>query len=473
MSVRTLIRCAFSAALSLQATIVSAEPENGWWWNPTESGRGYFIETTRGLTYLAGYFYDSGGRATWLSSGAPNADAYSYRGTLQAYRNGQSLFGQYRAPTGVDDGPVEVTFADDQHGTIKWPGGTIAIERQVFGLDEEIPYTPWVLGLVDRPFKPETGWWWNEAESGSGFSIEAQGSNLFVVSFMYDDDGNPIWYFSAGPMSTPTHYEGDVLLFANGQTLDGPYKLPTSGAIGRMTIDFAAADDATITISEGVAGKASAAHGRDLSRSTGAKKAKPQLPRDNLIFREEDMWPRWSGFAHADVFEVSEAGTTGTFTSEERWLYDLQWIRRLDTPPRGALAWYTLASTSRLEYRFSTDDTSNGCKEGALETYGGLEGTLTVNSDLTYGFDVKGPLNAPATVYSHCDDGRGNVSDTQYEKIPFIYLEQPVTSAKHVIDMSSFKLWTGVQQLPSMFGLRADPFYTYEFLAGSSALPPP
>jgi hypothetical protein len=76
-------------------------------------------------------------------------------------------------------------------------------------------------------------------------------------------------------------------------------------------------------------------------------------------------------------------------------------------------------------------------------------------------------------VYSHCDDGRGNVSDTQYEKIPFIYLEQPVTSAKHVIDMSSFKLWTGVQQLPSMFGLRADPFYTYEFLAGSSALPPP
>jgi len=30
---------------------VSAEPENGWWWNPTESGRGYFIETTSGLHY--------------------------------------------------------------------------------------------------------------------------------------------------------------------------------------------------------------------------------------------------------------------------------------------------------------------------------------------------------------------------------------------------------------------------------------
>jgi len=51
MRVHTLIRCAFSAALSLQATLVSAEPENGWWWNPTESGRGYFIETTSGLHY--------------------------------------------------------------------------------------------------------------------------------------------------------------------------------------------------------------------------------------------------------------------------------------------------------------------------------------------------------------------------------------------------------------------------------------
>jgi hypothetical protein len=473
MSVRTLIRCAFSAALSLQATIVSAEPENGWWWNPTESGRGYFIETTRGLTYLAGYFYDSGGRATWLSSGAPNADAYSYRGTLQAYRNGQSLFGQYRAPTGVDAGPVEVTFADDQHGTIKWPGGTIAIERQVFGLDEEIPYTPWVLGLVDRPFKPETGWWWNEAESGTGFSVEMQRSNLFVVAFMYDGAGNPIWYFSAGPMSTPTHYDGDVLLFANGQTLNGPYKLPSSGAIGRMTVDFAAADDATITITEGASGKASVARARNTSRSTGQKKAKPQLPRDNLIFRAEDMWPQWNGVASARLEESTEAGTTGTFTSVEHLDFDLHWVRKLDQPPRGALAWYTLASTSRVVYSLDTEDTSNGCKGRGLAKYGGLEGTLTINSDLTYGFDVKGPLNAPATVRSHCDDGRGNVSDEQYEKIPFIYLVQPVTAAKHIIDMSSSRLWTGGQRLPKMATFRLDPLYHYEFLAGSPAPPAP
>jgi hypothetical protein len=57
-------------------------------------------------------------------------------------------------------------------------------------------------------------------------------------------------------MATPTHYEGNVLLFTGGQTLTGPYGAPTSGAIGRMTIDFAATDDATIT--DGASGKSSA-----------------------------------------------------------------------------------------------------------------------------------------------------------------------------------------------------------------------
>jgi hypothetical protein len=465
MSVRTLIRCACTiCALWLQPNLATAEPENGWWWNAAESGRGYFIETTSGLTYLAGYFYDSDGRATWLSSGGPNPDPYSYRGTLQSYRDGQTLFGQYRPPdAAVDVGPVEVTFADDQHGTIKWPGGTIAIERQVFGTEEEIPFTPWVLGLVDLPFKPETGWWWNEAESGSGFSIEVQGSNLFVVSFMYDDDGNPIWYFSAGPMTTPMRYEGDVLLFANGQTLNGPYKLPTSGAIGRMTIDFAAPDDATITIMDGASEKASIARARNFTRSTGQKKAKPQIPR--YIFAPEDQWPRWNGTARVALTEISEAGTTGTYTTREIWTYSLQWNRNGDRPPKGALAWYTLDSSSRVVYDLTTEDTSNGCKDSALQLFGALEGILVIRNDLTYGFDVKGPVYPSATMHSHCDDGNGNVSDSQYETHPIIQLVRPAASAIHILDMSSYRFQNGSMPSPRMHGFHVNPTYSWDLLA--------
>ena len=61
-------------ALLLAVAHVNAEPQNGWWWNPNESGRGFFIEMTGGLMFLAGYFYESDGRATWLSSGGPGRD---------------------------------------------------------------------------------------------------------------------------------------------------------------------------------------------------------------------------------------------------------------------------------------------------------------------------------------------------------------------------------------------------------------
>src|SRR5262249_11174618 len=35
------------------------------------------------------------------------------------------------------------------------------------------------------PQPPATGWWWNPAEGGRGYSIEARGANLFFTSFLY------------------------------------------------------------------------------------------------------------------------------------------------------------------------------------------------------------------------------------------------------------------------------------------------
>lgn len=80
--VRKLLRCA-CVVCALYAGVVAAEPENGWWWNPNESGRGYFIEMRGGTLYISGYFYEGDGRATWMTSGGPVTDLYLYKGTLQ------------------------------------------------------------------------------------------------------------------------------------------------------------------------------------------------------------------------------------------------------------------------------------------------------------------------------------------------------------------------------------------------------
>src|SRR5262249_53017901 len=59
-----------------------AAPETGWWWNPAESGRGYFVESQGGITYMAVYLYADDGRARWLVAGGPNDDPYHYAGRL-------------------------------------------------------------------------------------------------------------------------------------------------------------------------------------------------------------------------------------------------------------------------------------------------------------------------------------------------------------------------------------------------------
>lgn len=231
-------------SLLLLAGPVRAAPEVGWWWNPNESGRGFFVESLNGIMYLAGYFYEPDGRATWLVSGGPNTDSYNYQGRLLSYRNGQTIGGEYKPPsTPTDAGPVSISFSDDTHGTIVWPGGTIPIVRQVFGAEPS-------------DFQPDSGWWWNDAESGRGYSIEVQGDKLFAVAFMYDAAGNPVWYYSAGTMTSPTTYAGPWLQFAGGQTLTGPYRPPGAPVVvGQLGIEFTAPDQATLTIAD-----ASAAH---------------------------------------------------------------------------------------------------------------------------------------------------------------------------------------------------------------------
>lgn len=234
-------RCWIAAIVFLLALAgpARAAPEVGWWWNPAESGRGFFVESLNGIIYIAGYFYEPDGRATWLVSGGPNTDAYSYQGRLLAFASGQTLSGDYRPPSApADAGPVSIAFSDDTHGTIVWPGGTIPIVRHRFGGDESEPAA-------------EPGWWWNDAESGRGYSIEVQGDKLFMVAFMYDAAGKPVWYFSAGTMSTPTAYSGTWLQFAGGQTQGGPYRPPAAPVVvGQVAIEFTARDEARLTLSD-------------------------------------------------------------------------------------------------------------------------------------------------------------------------------------------------------------------------------
>jgi hypothetical protein len=48
------------AVLSVNAHAIL--PDGGWYWNPTESGRGFNIEIQNNVLFVAGFVYDAQGK---------------------------------------------------------------------------------------------------------------------------------------------------------------------------------------------------------------------------------------------------------------------------------------------------------------------------------------------------------------------------------------------------------------------------
>jgi hypothetical protein len=224
-------------------------PQTGWWWNRTEAGRGYSIEYAGNKLVFASYLYDATGRSTWfLAAGGASLDGALFTGhELETYSNGQTLGGPYRAPNGAFAGPVTLTFQDAAHGTMIWPGGTVAIER--------FEIVPSGLSMAAQANEPQSGWWWSPSESGRGFFLEWQGGQLFMAGYMYDDAGNPIWYLSgnSAPSTNLQSYSNTWQLYGNGQTLTGAYRAPTqvSGNVAPVTIQFSGAETGLMTLPGG------------------------------------------------------------------------------------------------------------------------------------------------------------------------------------------------------------------------------
>lgn len=261
-----------SALLAFAALSAHAAPQSGWWWNPAEGGRGYFIEIDEGWLFLSSYFYDDTGHATWLVSNDPMSDPARYEGRLLALRNGQSLVGEYRPPEAPTvAGTIAVQFSDDNHATLTWPGGTVAIERYNFESAEPGSFTPFA------------GWWWNPAENGRGMSIELQGRHMFIGVYMYEEDGRPVWYVADAMMTTPTRFVAPLLQFANGQTMSGTYRAPTPPTtVGTITVDFSGPDRATVTLSDDAPSPGVAGPKKGRSKVIEIEPQKPKKPPQKL-----------------------------------------------------------------------------------------------------------------------------------------------------------------------------------------------
>jgi len=109
-------------------------PENGWWWNPNESGRGFNLEIQNDLLYFSTFIYNQDGSPQWYTAVGKITSAGVFTGDLLGFRNGQCVECAYRAPTSQGSpGPVSIKFTSETGGTLTWLGRTVPIVRFAFG----------------------------------------------------------------------------------------------------------------------------------------------------------------------------------------------------------------------------------------------------------------------------------------------------------------------------------------------------
>jgi hypothetical protein len=188
-------------------------PQSGVWWNPAEGGRGFSLEVQGNILSLAAYLYEVDGRAAWYSTGGSlNADG-SFDGTLQEYKGGQSLTAAYK-PASIkgDASAVRVVCTTTTSCTLTWAGGTIPIQRFLFG------------GATVAANPPESGVWWNPAEGGRGYFLDVQSNIISFSAYLYDTSGNATWYSSSGTLNADGSFDGKLQEYSGGQSLKGTYK---------------------------------------------------------------------------------------------------------------------------------------------------------------------------------------------------------------------------------------------------------
>ena len=108
-------------------------PENGWWWNESESGRGYFMEFKNNYAFIAGYMYEANGSPVWYLAEGRMATPQTFSSSWYQAGNGQTLTGPYKKPTIVNSnvGSISIQFQSATTATLTLPTGRLlAITRQ-------------------------------------------------------------------------------------------------------------------------------------------------------------------------------------------------------------------------------------------------------------------------------------------------------------------------------------------------------
>lgn len=122
--------------VSMQVFAASAPPVDGVYWDPTQNGRGYAVETQDDLMFVAIYDYDTDGSpAFYVIQGAWNGTSHQIQGAhLLQVASGPWIGGPFSPIGSLSDlGPVTFQFTSFTTATFTYNGHTAHLERFLYG----------------------------------------------------------------------------------------------------------------------------------------------------------------------------------------------------------------------------------------------------------------------------------------------------------------------------------------------------
>lgn len=158
----------------------------------------------------------------------------------------------YSNPTGIDitnDGRLLVAAAD-QNAILQFDLDTEEFLGELvngFGLDQphKMVLVPQLADRfhqdADKVMRPNAGNWFNPDASGRGINIGIFNNRLQVLWFTYDEQGQPIWYTSAGLLEG---FDYSAELLKTRLSSDGEFSFEV---VGQLDLTFANEREAQLT----------------------------------------------------------------------------------------------------------------------------------------------------------------------------------------------------------------------------------
>lgn len=200
---------------------------NGWWWNPAEPGRGFFVEYRDGRVRVACCHYDEKGRALWHRVGPlPLGADDTVAGRADPM---PSAAGSDRAAAW----PFTLALEGPSRARIDWGGVHIALQPQHPESHE---------GGAASQGSSLTGWWQEDAaSSGCAIACEQVGPRIFAA--LLAPDG---WLLLEGARGPRRTFEGKWWRFEGGQSLDGAHRAPAGRELAAASL--AASADGNVVV---------------------------------------------------------------------------------------------------------------------------------------------------------------------------------------------------------------------------------